>query len=282
MADRLNDTDPQSPRALGSKTDPGLGTEPVVLPPRATPRVAQLATSSTPPPAEDSAAIEELLDGITGPRPPASSRARPHREGSDGDRAYAAARPAPPSRSMPPPEPLVVSPEPPHYEVVGHEPPEDDAMRRRPDPSSTRPVVRRAAEERTVLTGRRALIRNIGVAVASSVVVALSMMTIMRWRETHRPRRASAVVVLPAVPDPEAPTPSAAATPSPPSAVTGAAALTAIATAVPSSAPTPMPPQPPSAASARATSGGKRGKGEAKVPSPAASSLDDLNREIRH
>jgi hypothetical protein len=271
MADRLNDTDPQSPRALGSKTDPGLGSEPALLPPRPPPRVGQLAAPSSTPPPTATASIEEVLDGITGPRPPPSSR----REGADGDRAYVSARPAPRPRSMPPPEPLVVSPDPPHYEVAGRDHRDGDPAPRRPDPSSTRPVVRKS-EERTVLTGRRALIRNLGVAVASSVVVGLMMMTIMRWKETHRPRRASAVVVLPPVPELETVAPPATIPPPPAATIVGG-----VVPVIPSSAPAPSL-APTVAASKGPGPAGKRGKGEAKTAPPAASGLDDLNREIRH
>jgi len=99
MADRLNDTDPQSPVALQSRTDPGLGGPPpsVVARAHAEPEEPPLP----PAPVVGSASIEQLLDGITGPRPPPSRRDGPESE----SRAYSAARPAPPSHPTPPLEP---------------------------------------------------------------------------------------------------------------------------------------------------------------------------------
>ena len=68
------------------------------------------------------------------------------------------------------------------------------------EPRSLRPVIRRA-EERTVYTGRRALVRNAVAVILSAAAVAVMMMSIMRWREGQHPRAAAAVVVLPPQPD---------------------------------------------------------------------------------
>ncbi len=210
MADRLNDTDPQSPRAIVTRTDPGLGTAglgtagPSSRPSGRPPRVEATPLPPPPPavaPSQGSESIEALLDGITGPRPPISKRDT----APDGMRAYAAARHAPASQPMPPHEPLVVSPEPPRSgSAPGLRLDLEATMPRRPEPFSTRPVVGRAAEERTVYTGRRALLRNLAVLVGSSAVVGMMMMSIMRWKEAHRQQPSSAAAMsAPAVPEAE-------------------------------------------------------------------------------
>jgi hypothetical protein len=284
MADRQNDTDPQSPRARAFRTDPGIG-EPTPIPARAAP---------VPTPSPGSASIEELLDGITGPRPPPSrreggsasraARATPtpppgaarSTSPPEGMRAYAAARPAPASSPMPPHEPAVVSPPPPSLSQ------ETTSPRKGPEPDSTRPTVRRIAEERTVYTGRRALIRNFSVVVASAGVVTLMMMSIMRWKEQRRARVPAVVVAAPQL-DPE---------PAPSPEPTGAQAQVAAPVAVRGSASTPVSSELAPAASAGASTAApassakpgvlRRTKGEGKPASPPRDSLDDLNRQIRH
>jgi len=187
---------------------------------------------------------------------------------------------------MPPPEPLVVSPDPPLYSGAGREPRDlEETVPRKADPASTRPVVRKPAEERTVYTGRRALVRNLAVVVASSAVMALMMMTIMRWKEAHRPHRPSEVVVLPAVADDVAPGAQVSA---PPTEVAAApAALAQVATVAVEALPAaPVASAPEVAPVVRVAkpvgSSPKRGRAAAKGAAASAESLDDLNRQIRH
>ena len=288
MATRLNDTDPQSPVALQARTDPGIGGPLAIVmgAPQPEPEEPPLPPTPTP----GSASIEELLDGITGPRPPPSRRdgaarpsAPPRREGVDSVRAYAPARPAPPSYPTPPLEPAVLSPEP--SDAVPPEPskrpaPERDTLtvpRSMPDPSSVRPVVRRG-EEQTVYTGKRAILRNSVTVLLSAVAVTVAMMAIMRWKDAHRPRSASLSPVI--VEGALAPTPEAPA-------ATGPAPTIVIVS--------PPPPAPPAesvaaipaaaapAPSASAVPASKRflGSRRAKL-TPPTGSLDDLNREISH
>ena len=183
MADRLNDTDPQSPSAMQSRTDPGLGSPPPHVVARAHVEAVEAEESLLPPtPVPGSASIEELLDGITGPRPPPSSR----RDLVEAARVYSAARPAPASHPTPPLEPAVFSPAPSSVS-------ERDALTvpRAPlDPGSVRPFVRRG-EERTVYTGRRAVLRNSVAVILSAVAVSAMMMGIMRWKEVLRPPHAA-------------------------------------------------------------------------------------------
>jgi hypothetical protein len=282
MADRINDTDPQSPHALSARTDPGLGSPPV----HASPHLPPARPFAAAPPAPGPASIEELIDGITGPRPPPSRR---ESAGADSARAYSAARPVPTPRAMGPREPLVVSPEPPLYSGAGSVPRHaTEEMPRGPDPASTRPVVRaarhgegasgaagRPADALTVYTGRRALLRNVGVALASAAAVAVMMVTIMRWKEAHRPPRAPEVVVLPAVPDSE---PSVA-----PQAVVAAAAI-APAPAVPATSdPAPAAAPAVTASAARpAAPAPRRPRTTLEAKPKAPESLDDLNRQISH
>jgi hypothetical protein len=336
MADRLNDTDPQSPRAFGSRTDPGLGRAvvdasdgpapedaPSPVPARAEPPLPRAAAAAedhsplppVPTPSTGTASIEELLNGITGPRPPpsrrestpspprttpapASVRATPPpgsvrvtpapaparvapAAGPDADRAYAAARPAPASRPMTPAEPLVVSAPPPPYSSA-ESARQDSDVPLKMEPESAPPVERRPVEVRTVSTGRRALIRNLAVAVVSAAGVAGAMMAAMRWNEVHHPRGPSEVVVLPPVPD-ETPTATAlpvAAAVAPPETTPEPAPLAA-APVVPiptvsASAVTPLVKAAPSASAA------KRVRADARSAEPPAESLDDLNRQIRH
>jgi hypothetical protein len=278
MSDRLNDTDPQSPAAMPSRTDPGIGSPPPIVVARP---VAEVEESSPlpPTPVPGSASIEELLDGITGPRPPPSSR----REGPEAARVYSAARPAPASHRTPPPQPAVFSPEPPDgtfparpdrgpHQLVS----ERDALTvpRAPlDPGSTRPVVRRG-EERTVYTGRRALMRNSVAVILSAVAVTAMMMGIMRWKEAHRPPHAALepIVESPLPPTPEVvptgPAPTIVIV-SPPPAETSTAPVVATSASAAASAPPVVPRRLPWPRHMRAA--------------PAASgSLDDLNREISH
>jgi hypothetical protein len=137
-----------------------------------------------------------------------------------------------------------------------------------PEPGSVRPVVRRA-EEQTVYTGRRAILRNSVVVMLSAVAVTTAMMGIMRWKESHRP---SSTALAPIV---EAPLPPS------------------VDVAPPGPAPTIVivsPPPPPAASVAAslvtapsASSAPKRVVGVKRVKEmPPAGSLDDLNREISH
>ena len=283
MADRLNDTDPQSPVALQSRTDPGLGGPPpsVVARAHAEPEEQPLP----PAPVVGSASIEQLLDGITGPRPPPSRRDGPESE----SRAYSAARPAPPSHPTPPLEPAVLSPTPPPALVLTPTPPpalyspplrlgERDALtvqRGMPDPSSIRPVVRRA-EERTVYTGRRAMVRNSVAVVLSGVAVTAAMMAIVHWKEARG--SASAVLApiveapLPPAPEvaPAGPAPTIVIMSPPPPPPPAAATVAASPAPAPSASPAPLPKR-------LTVPGAKRSK-----VAPAQGSLDDLNREISH
>jgi len=273
MADRPNDTDPQSPRALAFRTDPGIGDSPAVLGPRLTPaNGVRVPDFSPPPPAvptpsPGSASIEALLDGITGPRPPPAKR-----DVAPGStRAYAAARLAPPSQRPPMREPLVVSPEPP---PVGGGNGEGASEAPKVDPASTRPVARRG-EVRTVYTGRRALLRNLAAVAGSTVVVGLALLTVMRWNEAGRARRAAeaaAFAVPPAVPSDDAPALPPSEPASEPVAEAPAAVTTAAASAPAASTSLPKP----------AGSALKRSKPQSKPSVPATDSLDDLNRQIRH
>jgi hypothetical protein len=294
MADRLNDTDPESPNALVHRTDPGLGE---VLAPAAmtasrdaalaiaAARATPVELSPVPPvptPSPGSASIEELIDGITGPRPPPpSSRREAAAAAADSARAYAAARPAPASHPLSPAEPLVVSPDPPLYSGAGRAP-RDLEIPQMVQPESAPPVVRKPAEERTVFTGRRALVRKLAVVMASSAAVAMIMMTTMRWKEAQRPHRPSEVVVLPAAPE-ESQDPSARVS-------AGAAQVTAtpVAVAPPVVVPAATASVTPAATAAAAVpvakpavSAQKRVRPEAK-PVPQQDGLDDLNRQIRH
>ncbi len=269
MADRLNDTDPQSPAAMQSRTDPGLGSPPPIMIAHGQPPPSQHVEpedSPLPPtPVPGSASIEELLDGITGPRPPPSSR----REGPDAVRAYSAARPAPASHPTPPIEPAVFSPAPPSVS-------ERDALTvpRAPlEPGSVRPVVRRG-EERTVYTGRRALLRNTVAVILSAVAVTAMMMGIMRWKEGHRPPRAA---MQPIVESPLPPTPEVA--------TAGPAPTIVIVSPPPAETSAPSAPAASSAPVVPAASAPKRLQPVKRVMKPApppAGSLDDLNREISH
>ena len=289
MPNGPNDTDPQSPRALANRTDPGLGGDPAVLGPRARTSLSATPPPAVPTPSPGSASIEELLDGITGPRPaPARRDAAP-----GSTRAYAAARHAPTSQRMPPQEPLVVSPvPPPAYDASGGSfeayagrelaaAPVDEERTAKVDPASTRPVVKRG-EERTVYTGRRALVRNLAVALGSSVVVALTMLTVMRWKEAQRPT--VSVVVVPPLPSLDDTHP-ASEVPSVTTDVIPAALETSVAAATPAPALAPLSPTTMSeheATSAKpAPTVAKRPKSTPK-PSPSPDALDDLNRQIRH
>jgi hypothetical protein len=279
MADRPNDTDPQSPRALAFRTDPGLGGSPAVLGPRVTPaNGVRMPDLSPPPPAvptpsPGSASIEALLDGITGPRPPPAKR-----DVAPGStRAYAAARLAPASQMSQKTrvqEPLVVSPEP---SSVAEGNAGSEASPKL-DPASTRPVARRTGQERTVYTGRRAVLRNLAAVAGSSVVVGLALLTVMRWNEAGRARRAAAGI---------APPPVLAVSSSPPSVdppvVSASEPAGEVPAAITTAAPT-APLMPSSAASAPkpAASVAKHPKAQSKPSAPANDSLDDLNRQIRH
>ncbi|HEY2515195.1 MAG TPA: hypothetical protein VGI39_30220 [Polyangiaceae bacterium] len=276
MAERLNDTDPQSPRALGGRTDPGLGEAPLLgsAPAPTVPSNPPAAEISPIPPAvrtpaPASASIDELLVGITGPRPPTSRRegasTPPPPVATDGARAYAAARPAPASQPMPPQEAVVISPSPSN----ASEPPA-----RPPEPDSTRPIIR-LAEERTVYTGRRALVRNLVVVIASAAVVALMMTSIMRWKEAQRAHGPSDVVVAAPVLEPEAPAASAPVEPA--LAVIQAASMAAV-------QPTVTAPALGASAHLAATPPKHLAKPPApsKPAAPRTEGLDDLNREIRH
>jgi hypothetical protein len=139
------------------------------------------------------------------------------------------------------------------------------------EPGSTRPVVRRG-DERTVYTGRRALLRNSVAVILSAVAVTAMMMGIMRWKEAHRP---PAAALQPIVESPLTPTPEVAATGpaptivivSPPPAETSAPLAATSASAAPSA--TPIAP--------------KRVQAPKRMKAvPASGSLDDLNREISH
>jgi hypothetical protein len=196
MAERLNDTDPQSPRAF-SRTDPGLG-EPVMP-------ASQRAERMTPPApqvAARPASIEDILDGITGPRPPSSRPSRARMAGVPVRTGLAVPPPAQasaPKRSAEAPDPAL-------YSAAGEAPAVAEPAAReleplpRVEPESAPPVARRAIEERTVHTRQRAIARNLAVLAVSSAAVAVMMLTILRWREAHRPHHASEVVVLPAAP----------------------------------------------------------------------------------
>jgi hypothetical protein len=265
MTDRLNDTDPQSPAAMQSRTDPGLGGPPpvVVVGPR-DPLPPQV---TSPPPGDGS--IDELLDGITGPRPAPSSR----RKVPEGARAYAAARPAPTPQPMPAAEPLVLSLEPAPVS-------ERDALtvpRQVEAAGSTRPVVR-FREERTVISERRALVRNVVAVIFSSALFAGGLVAVLHWNEARAPRPAAgaAVVMAPLAPSPEVPATTASiviVSPPPPETV-----------AAPAPAPAPVASTPSASASAPSplrASFPKRTRTVQRVAAPAGS-LDDLNREISH
>jgi hypothetical protein len=273
MSDRLNDTDPQSPAAMQTRTDPGLGSPPPVvvvgpkdpLPPDGT---SPASPERGPhqdvgaPPADGS--IDDLLDGITGPRPAPSSRRKAAPEGS---RAYSAARPAPTPQPMPAHEPLVLSPEPP---AVG----ERDALTvpRQVDAGSTRPVVR-VREERTVISERRALARNVVAVIFSSALFAAAMVAALHWKEARAPQAAgaAAVVMAPLPPSPEVPATTASIViVSPPPPEVAAAPAPAPITSTAASATVPL----------RSTFP-KRIRTMPRVAAPAGS-LDDLNREISH
>ncbi len=148
-------------------------------------------------------------------------------------------------------------------------------MPRAADPYSTRPVVGRAVEERTVYTGRRALLRNLAVLVGSSAVVAMTLLSVLRWKEAHRVRPSVTTVVHAPTTEDEvpvvapAPVPaieSPAAIPAAVRAVTSGTAVASVTTATAGAKPAP-------------SASAKRAKTE---PKPGAASLDDLNREIRH
>jgi hypothetical protein len=263
MTDRLNDTDPQSPAAMQSRTDPGLGGPPpvVVVGPK-----DPLPPQITPPPPGDGS-IDDLLDGITGPRPAPSSR----RKVPEGSRAYAAARPAPTPQPMPAHEPLVLSPEP---AAVS----ERDALtvpRQVEAPGSTRPVMR-VREERTVISERRALVRNVVAVIFSSALFAGGMVAVLHWKEARAPQPAAgaAVVMAPLPPSPEVPatTASIVIVSLPPPETVAAAALAPVAStpAAATSATVPLRAAFP-----------KRTRTTPRVAAPAGS-LDDLNREISH
>jgi hypothetical protein len=299
MADRPNDTDPQSPRALALRTDPGLGA-PAVLGPRPTPvpattlRGADLSPPpAVPTPSPGSASIEALLDGITGPRPPPAKR-----DVAPGStRAYAAARLAPASRRTPLREPLVVSPEPPQVgDGTGRETGPEEEARQRLDPFSTRPVARRPAEERTVYTGRRALLRNLAAVAGSSVVVGLVLLTVVRWNEASHLRKAAAGAS--AVASPSFGNASAPSVPPAPASESGEPASQAVGAGGAGEVPAGVTVTvgtaalvPPIAANASASapiapkpvgSAPKRAKAQPRPSAAAADSLDDLNRQIRH
>jgi hypothetical protein len=292
MANRLNDTDPQSPRAFGSRTDPGLG-EPPPLVGTAGAEASPIPLPAMPAtPSPGSTSIEELLDGITGPRPPSSrpqrqSRPRPVEAAPDAARAYAPARQAPASQPMPPAEPAVLTPEPPLYSGAGGAS-RELTVPRKVEPESTPPVVRRPGDERTVHTGRRAVVRNFAAVTASSLAVALMMVTIMRWKEAHSHGvpAPSDVAALPAAtadnvhPAPVSAGAQVAAVPvvaPPPTDVVPAAAATSGASVV---TPVVQVAKPAGSAQKRPKAGGGA-KGTA-APAAPADALDDLNRQIRH
>jgi hypothetical protein len=225
------------------------------------------------PPASES--IEALLDGITGPRPPPPASRRGE-IGPAADRVYAAARPAPASQPTAAPEPpLVVSPEP--ARVAPAEPPPAGGQVSAAN-EATRPVARRARdeptlrqrrkEEKTVFTGRRAVIRNATVMILSASIVAVLMMSILRWRERRPAERAAAAGTPPPQPDPPPVQPSAPAT--------VAASDNDPAQAAPAQASAPAPPATGKSPAPARHSRGDRGR------STQQNSLDDLNRQIRH
>jgi hypothetical protein len=263
MTDRLNDTDPQSPAAMQSRTDPGLGGPPpvVVVGPK-----DPLPPQVTPPPPPGDASIDDLLDGITGPRPAPSSR----RKVPEGSRVYAAARPAPTPQPMPVAEPLVLSPEP---AAVS----DRDALtvpRQVETAGSTRPVMR-FREERTVISERRALVRNVVAVIFSSALFAGGMVTVLHWKEARAPQPAAgaAVVMAPLPPSPEVPATTASiviVSPPPTEPVAASTpAVTATAATAASASPPPRSVLP------------RRIRTVPRVSAPAGS-LDDLNREISH
>ncbi len=200
--------------------------------------------------------MDDLLEGITGPRPPPSSRRFTPRPATVTRPAANVGDRNTPNNALPRFEP---------------------ARRSAPpsvDPGSIRPTVRRA-EEMTVYTGRRAMLRNAATVVASACLVTAVLLSAIEWNEGRHGAAAAAAAPAPVAPPPLALT--AAVPPAPPPPVTPAIPSVE-ATALPVAAPPPTPAPAATAPPAPPTSGAiKRVKGRAP-----AGNLDDLNRAIRH
>ena len=293
-----NDTDPPSPRAPAARTDPGLG-EPVPGAAQATPRApSPLPFDGEPPrvkpltPVPASSSIETLLDGITGPRPPLP-KSTAETSGESAATFHGAARAVVPRHPTPPIEPLVMTPDPSVPGAAGIATPNAGSVTattrlpRRPD-GSLRPTVQRA-QDTTVYTTRKAMVRNGAAVLLSGVVVAALLFTFVRWNDARSPARSAAASshtdeATAAAPAIEMPLPAPRIEP-PPVVVTStpelarppapSAALVAGATA--------------SSASPARTSAPKRAPArpaapvEPRKPAPApGDDLDDLSRQIRH
>jgi hypothetical protein len=231
-----NDTDPQSPRARASRTDPGSGGAPPSGPRSVPfgdepPRVKPLTPLPSP------SSIETLLDGITGPRPP-TSKTTPGVFASE----------------------IRATPLPRHAPVLAG--------------------VERA-QDTTVYTARRAMVRNTLAVIVSGAFVALLLVFVVRWSDVRHsssspPKVEGVTASAPPREDPLPPAPVAPpvpAAPAPPAPVAAAStASTASGSASPAvAAKLPPPPRKPAG---RAT--------DAKKPAAHAEDLDDLNRQIRH
>lgn len=294
-----NDTDPQSPRARAARTDPGLG-EPVLTAAHATPRApAPLPFDGEPPrvkpltPVPASSSIETLLDGITGPRPPLP-KSTAQTSGESAATFQGVAHAVVPRHPTPPIEPLVMTPDPSVPGAAGIATPGGGSVTattrlpRRPD-GSLRPTVQRA-QDTTVYTTRKAMLRNGAAVLLSGVVVAALLFTFVRWNDARSRARSAAAsshtdpATVAAPPPPEMPLPPPRIEP-PPIAVTSAPELArppapgaAQGTSVAASSPSPARTSTPKRVPARAVV-----PVEPKKPAPAAGDdLDDLSRTIRH